>query len=483
MIIEDTFLFHGQPRWTLGWATPNYGGAFAATVLCLFWSLRAWNRRWQAGLIAAEGSGLWLISKTYSRGALLAIIVAAVFFLVVSGRKHIREVWKHWILRLAILATCVLATGFGPRLQPSEVVDDGAVINRLTLWRGGLQMIASAPFAGWGSGESGRAYMNWFQDTARVEPYTTMVNSYLHVAVEHGLPVLGCVFFVMGMLLTVAWDTARHYADSNDAIRVAAISHDVRLELAYRRLVAALGASLVAWAVANAFSTLWIEPRLWIPPAIASLLIVLGGLRLRRMNSRFVMWNTGMALFAILSLYVAGVCLAHGAIEKISPRACGTVVVQRPGAFRGQKAIWHVWPDVQVIGPTPGKELRRWLARQPDIHCLVVHSPNETNQRTPDDGIQGMLLMGRQIERLQYDSLPQCQRLCLVHPLGAPMTNRSGLHAHTMILILPGIDEAGNSIAWRRWANAVGAGIRKSADTGLDIRAAWPDVALFASSP
>ncbi|MGH8019265.1 MAG: O-antigen ligase family protein [Opitutaceae bacterium] len=112
-----------------------------------------------------------------SRGGLLAVTAAACFFSGVRFIGHRKIVWPalFWgSLRVATITILLLATGFVGRMTPSYTRGDASAMNRLDLWRGGAVLAASAPLLGWGDGESGRAYMNWFQSADRTEGYATM---------------------------------------------------------------------------------------------------------------------------------------------------------------------------------------------------------------------------------------------------------------------------------------------------------------------
>ena len=257
MIIEQVFFYNGIPRWNLGWATPNYAGAFLATLICFLWAIQGKKYQRHVGAVGllVESVLYFSIAKTYSRGALLALVVGAIFTLGASVFRTRTPQWRVWLLRAVILVACLIGTGFLGRVDPGYLASDGAVANRLELWRSGLEMIACAPWGGWGAGESGRAYMNWFQDIARSEQYTTMVNSYLHVGVEYGLPVLASLLLGSASILVIAW----RGATQGDVVSGAA------------------GASLSAWVTANLFTTLWIKTALWIVPSIATVMIIWRG--------------------------------------------------------------------------------------------------------------------------------------------------------------------------------------------------------------
>lgn len=501
MIIEGEFFADGHLRWNFGWPTPNYAGAFLATLLALAFAFS--NSRWRWPMVAAEAGGLFLLAKTYSRGAVVAWGLAWLF-----GVMALR-VWNDpvqrlvWLSRMAALGAMMFAAGFGwnraegagngthsmsanyglkqkdsigiKQSAEEPATEDGSVVNRLAIWRGGLKMIAAAPLTGWGAGESGRAYMNWFQDIDRHQTYTTIVNSYLHVAVEHGLPVLGGVLFGLGWFLAVAWRSARSAEEScNDALRVHR-SRAVRTETVKRpALMMAMGASLVAWMVANIFTTLWIEPRLWIVPAAVGFGLgwnawKIAGLRL----ASLMVVSLVVAFFVVGGLYGTGRWLMRDGLRPIFPGTSGSVVLR---STKSASAIWHVWPDPTVLGPTPGKELRRLLDVEFVEATLIVYRAAPSFPAEIPTGA-GVILFGVQADLMGRGFLPDSRRLWIIHPLVPPpsgkMSNQSSI---TDTVILPQIDEIGNGLAWRRWAGQNGFRVVESPGSGLDIRAVWPAV-------
>ncbi|MGH7945117.1 MAG: O-antigen ligase family protein [Opitutaceae bacterium] len=478
MIIEGDFFFQGMPRWNLGWPTPNYAGAFIATLLpwCwiggsqkpevggqglkdrLGWLGAVWRERWRVAWLGAEAIGFFLFAKTYSRGALVALAAAALFFIAASGWSELKASWRIWLLRCLLLTACVVGTGFSGRIDPVQTATDGAVVNRLDLWRGGLAMIAAAPLSGWGAGESGRAYMNWFQDVDRTEGYATMVNSYLHVGVEHGLWTMALVFAVVIWLLAVAWREGRSRTP----------------------FVAAMGASLAAWAIANVFTTLWIDPRLWIVPAIAGFGLMWQGARCinGRAHMRTAAASVGVSLLAVMAIYGAGGWLGSSRTEQVSSGSFGAVGMTHSGSSDGQSKTWHVWPDAAVLGTAPGKELRRWLKTKPLDVRMVVHRAAALQPGDAHAYVDGVMLFGRQVGRLASQGMSAGRALWLIHPLAPPpsrieKTDNRNRPTKTVV-VLPEIDEAGNGAVWRAWAERTGAQVLASPMCGLDIRARWP---------
>ncbi|MCX6868802.1 MAG: O-antigen ligase family protein [Verrucomicrobia bacterium] len=211
--MEGTYFFGEHLRWNLGWNNPNQGGAFVAMLIpwlwaCAYWTTCRFNRSYFTSvLVLAVELVLWfLVCKTYSRGALAALGIAGVIF-------HLWVLLAHrsgpdrrlMVARLAGIGILLVATGFFSRIDPRFVAGDASAGNRLILWKGGLEMIAAAPWHGWGAGRSGSGFMHWFQPLESKQEYAGMVNSYLHVGVEYGLGVLAGAMTVMLALVVLAF--------------------------------------------------------------------------------------------------------------------------------------------------------------------------------------------------------------------------------------------------------------------------------------
>jgi len=448
MLIESDFFVGGQLRWNLGWASPNYAGVFIAMLLALGFGFS--RSRWHWYGFVLELGGFFLLAKTYSRGALVAWGVGWLFGAIgTGGVLKARERWL-WLGRIAALGVMLYSVGFqwsrAEAALSTAASADRSVGNRLALWEGGLRMIAAAPLQGWGVGESGRAYQQWFQAIEREERFTTMVNSYLSVAVERGLPIFTVCLFMLCLPVVWAWQLAR--AGSFWAM--------------------ALGASLVSWLVASGFSTLWIEWRLWVVPCTtyALLALVLG--RAWRAQFKVIGIAGGFAVVTALGLYATGGVLGRNEGLRISPTREGVVIASRHEGL----TQWEVWPDAAVLGELWGKELRRGFT---DVR-LVAHSVWGESRAVPSDSAKGVMLLGKQaarVSRLQFSE--RCEVLAIIHPTVSPPSG-TGCLPERVIVVFPEIDEVGNRLAWETWSEEQGAEFIVSKGSGVDIRSLWPEV-------
>ncbi len=196
--LQSEFLYHGVHRLSYGWQNPNFAAAVIVCLLPLIWVLTDLKTQKGGGgvyltWLAEILLGLMLV-WTFSRGAVLAWAVSVVVYGLVfprlgdNGPKPSVS-RQHLLLRLIILGIAASSNGVLGRFA-SVAEGDASAVNRLELWSGGLSMLRYAPLTGWGSGNSGLAFMQWFQNPASTFGVGGMVNSYLWFAVEHGLPAL-----------------------------------------------------------------------------------------------------------------------------------------------------------------------------------------------------------------------------------------------------------------------------------------------------
>jgi hypothetical protein len=147
------------------------------------------------------------------------------------------------------------------------------------------------------------------------------------------------------------------------------------------------------------------------------------------------------------------------------------------------RAAWLVLPDERVLGPVPGREVRRLALARPD---LVIWLPQSTapfvdgrrldETRSPVRAIP--MNGGAEWSRtwaLGASELPTdvpVSTLWRLHPLGWPTNDEMLVSGIT----LPQLAGAGELLAWRRWAEERGIGVQRSGIAGTDIRANWPQI-------
>lgn len=507
------YYFQDNLRWSLGWGTPNQAGAFLATLLPLCWIFadclwpfirsRAETKRpvrWSLFLVlltvsAAEVWLWWALAKTYSRGAWVGLACGAVIWglgMVWARRAspgvrpsqsgltpgealrdsdtlgRLTRPWLAVLLRVGVVVTCLFVSNFSARLSPDYTLADRSATNRLDLWKGGLELIAASPVRGWGWGESGAAYMQWTQPLDRTEGYKSMVNSYLTVAVEAGLP----VFALVSGALLVPMVLGAWLAQGCSGWR--------------RSLVLGLAACWATWLGCLFFSNLWIIPKLWIVPGLAAFgLIGWSGMKVgRALRARreqpltpaleparpavtpYVGAAMATALLVTLSGWLAGTLLVRSIPLRLKREPTGIVRLE---SREKPMTDWvEVFPDVSVLGETYGHELRRWLQASARPPALCIQPPVTSVAWQPAS--HAALVFGEQAAKVPLTG----RRVYLVHPTGIPAMDAQV--AAGSRVILAGIDPTGARYEWEEWARERRVPVEVNYGLAADVRLRWPEV-------
>ncbi len=205
------FFYEGMERWQLWFDNPNKAAVLLAEVAIAGLWLLVFRGRIPALIgLSLFGASSSALVRTFSRGGLVSWLISAMVLIAIGLWRHVS--WRRiCIAVLAALIVCASAVSVGlhNRISYGMSGNDRSVGNRLELWRTVPQMMHDAPM-GWGIGNSGRAYMNWYQDLGRDERYRTLVNSHLTWLVETGI--IGTFIWVLlwGMVVQVGLKMARN---------------------------------------------------------------------------------------------------------------------------------------------------------------------------------------------------------------------------------------------------------------------------------
>lgn len=195
---RESMDFYFGEHWRMDWGfgNPNKTAALIATLMIAVWQ-PAWRdarsdsrRPWfWVSLTLFLALGVCLI-HTYSRGGLLAAVVGLGTALCFLPRPWHRSI----VIPITVSVTLLAAYAF---LGPSEAgqryvqgvgtssTEDRSITNRLEIWKRAPAMMVDAP-GGWGIGQSGFAYTQYYQPTETRYTYRTLVNSHLTWLVELG---------------------------------------------------------------------------------------------------------------------------------------------------------------------------------------------------------------------------------------------------------------------------------------------------------
>ncbi|MDR0532542.1 MAG: O-antigen ligase family protein [Verrucomicrobiales bacterium] len=319
----NEFFYNGIWRMDWGLGNPNKTAALIVLLMIAVWSL-AWVRKWGfwAALVLFTGLGVCLV-HTFSRGGLVALMAGLAPLLWLAPRPWQRRKLAAIVVSVCVMLGALLYLNAHERLGQGMMQEDQSISNRLELWKAAPQMMRDAP-TGWGLGNSGKAYMQWYQPLDRTEGYRTMVNSHLTWLVELGW--CGRFWYLVAWLMVLL--LCRPDGKSG------------ALSLAF--------GVWLAFAVAAFFSSVAESPWLWIVPLLA--LAAAMGYRLKHhLWPKKAAW---LLPFGVSVLILAGLFLAGNGDSAIS--ASGTKVV----IGKGNPAVWLL-ADGKTMGEYYGRHLRK----------------------------------------------------------------------------------------------------------------------------
>lgn len=438
---EQVFYFGEHARWCFCFEGPNAAGAFFAMLAAFAIPVSGFfARKNKVAAIAAISIELilWaIIAKTYSRGALAAVVacIAIGFFTDAASGLKVRKAAAFMFGRLALLFAAVFICGFHARIAPKYLSSDASVASRMELWKGGLKMAAANPIVGWGIDESGNEYMNWFQGDYDGRKYAGMVNSYLHIGVERGLPVVFAALFVISGFIFLG---GRKFFGGK------------KFDSA---LCGGCAMLLVAFLIVNIFSTLWIFKKLWILPVASMLAIALcawPNSSERKNAALFSSLSAAILSLAVsMGIFVAG-SLLTGDIKIF--KSDGLIKIRASARQENPLKILII-PDPEIFGEPYGKAVKRMF---PDMKTgkyeIDVLPPENTNA----NGFQGYLsiIAAGSKAKLLEGMKTSWQNVFLLNPMGKNAEKLRDIKS--IKIVFPSMDIHGQSKYWRTASSKYG---------------------------
>ena len=423
--MEGVYYFGEHLRWNLGFLNPNIAGAFIAILIAFLSPITAlWPKRKSVRIIfilclVAELILWFLLAKTYSRGAFVAAsmctLVCGIFFLLCKESK--KNIFCILAIKAALIIIIILSTGFFARISPDYVKDDASVSARTTLWQGGLEMLSQAPLKGWGYGKSGEEYINWYQDLDDEREYAGMVNGYLLLATECGLPVL---FFILLLFLFPIFLGFFNFKQLYGLLLCGA-------------------SGLLAFLTVNIFSSLWVfGVFLWVMTPIYILACSCAfRIQLKKL-ARIFAWSL-FASFSVCSLiYFLSLYYSDNRIAKFEG-----YVRLNPSSFSQNNKKIAIFVDESVLGKYYGKTIRRAQDTIADI-SLDVFSDTDEVIHTKYDAI---ILCGRTVNLLKSGNF-NGNNIIVLNPIGLP----KNMQVKPSLVYLPTFDRLNQNVHWLNYA-------------------------------
>ena len=325
--------------WGLG--NPNKTAVLIACLMVISWAMAARRFRpwgfWVA-LVLNAALGVCLI-HTYSRGGLVAMLVSQIAWWLLQGGCPRRE--KLSAVAVAIFLAIYANLGFvdaGSRYaQGARLNSDRSISNRLVMWRKAPRMMIDAP-GGWGLGNSGEAYTQWYQPSSSRYTYRTLVNSHLTRLVELGW--IGRFLYLMGWtaVLLFCWPSPRSSA------------------------TAAPFACWVAFGVGGVFSTVDEAWHLWVVPVLC--LVTLVGQRAKSGALKRTPWRQQLLVASGASVTILLAFAIAGELTPAEVRIRGGSKVIVVGCGRDLPPITLLAPHKRVVGTHYGINARESLLNE-----------------------------------------------------------------------------------------------------------------------
>jgi hypothetical protein len=341
----------------------------------------------------------------------------------------------------------------------TRIASDASVGNRFMLWRAGLAMAHDCP-GGWGAGNSGAAFMEWYQPLDRQEGYRTMVNAPLTLLVEHGAAKFFGGLLVVGTFLI--WAGALPRRKPPDAPESAA-----------RWARAGASGSLITSGIAGLFTTTWEEP--WVWGLMLGTGVLLGAGRLFR---KWEGWNpipAGVCSMTLCIVLAAGLWSAWA----IWPWNDGLQRSHQGGmpSVRAESAAprspVYLMSDETVLGEQPGRMARAIaLAGRGEVIVIADQGTKLVDTLSPD---AVLVLCGDRIWDEVSDRASAAKVVLLSPSAGSDDADPAWTPSE---IWLPQIDEDGRVEWWRRRTETEGAVIREV--PGIGLRADWASETLAA---
>lgn len=342
------FFFEDHLRLDWGFGNPNKTAALIACLLVASHFLRLIKPRVLGTVlfgVSFIGLGICLI-HTYSRGGIVAAVLGQISYWIYLQRGRLnlppRPEFLVGIAMVGFLAIYAAlpqvnaASRYAQGVVPGGT-EDLSISNRLRIWKDAPRMMVDAP-GGWGIGEAGEGWTQWYQPLETRYLYRTLVNSHLTYMAELNWGGRFGYCFVWLLLLFIP------FFRFGDSVRVSQIS-------------AVTGGVWIAFGIAAVFSTIAESAILWVLPVVTLILSTIFVWIPLRSGSR-CRWGRAALFASVSALLVCLVAFGWGGAERKSSKFEISV---RGGAIQvgsGKAKMLLVEPDKSIVGKHYGHTIR-----------------------------------------------------------------------------------------------------------------------------
>lgn len=229
------FTCEGLVRYSYGFYNPNHAAAFIVMLLPMFWGVRAAAKKeWIKICVLIPEIVLYAaLIFTYSRAGFIVFILSGIMFFILCHINFDKDCFKlslrffgsrravRFYLLSALFLSVAYFSGALNRYYGWVFSLDRSMTNRLTLWKGGLRMLADNPL-GVGAGLSGKIFTEFYQSPENYHCYRTMVNSFLTFLVEQGIMISFIATALILFAVTASFEVLAH--EKSEKIKIAVIT-------------------------------------------------------------------------------------------------------------------------------------------------------------------------------------------------------------------------------------------------------------------
>lgn len=171
-----------------GVSSANRTGAFIACLIVAIWILFSFRLKWLSALAWIASIALfYFLVQTASRGAIISLVCAGIFFLYFSGLKF----EKNTVLSVLLWCICAIfffsQSGLPNRMGEMLAFQSSSANCRMDIYISGLKMLTDAPYGLEDSESPIGIYMKWYQSVHDPETYLSMINSHLEFLCANSL--------------------------------------------------------------------------------------------------------------------------------------------------------------------------------------------------------------------------------------------------------------------------------------------------------